>query len=107
VAVIVALGMLWAHVSGGGTGPGAGIRQAPPPQVLQRLGRVKGGEIPVSPGTVYHPSGFRLTGFDLTQSGNLIRTGMIEAVLAAVVITVSAIRRRHRRMRRAASTAST
>ena len=42
-------------------------------------------------------------GFHLADTGNLIRTCEIEAPLAAVVITVSAIRRRHRRMRRTAA----
>jgi hypothetical protein len=36
------------------------------------------------------------TGFHLADAGDLIRTCVIEAVLAAVVITVSAVRRRHR-----------
>jgi hypothetical protein len=44
-------------------------------------------------------------GFQLGDTGNLIRTCEIEAVLAAVVITVSVVRRRHRRMRRAAARA--
>lgn len=44
-------------------------------------------------------------GFHLTDTGNLIRTCEIEAVLAALVITVSVARRRHRRMRRAAARA--
>jgi hypothetical protein len=41
-------------------------------------------------------------GLDLADTGNLIRTCEIEAALAVVVITVSAVRRRHRRMRRTA-----
>jgi hypothetical protein len=46
------------------------------------------------------------TGFQLADTGNLIRTCEIEAVLAAVVITVSVIwRRRRRRMRRTAARA--
>jgi hypothetical protein len=45
-------------------------------------------------------------GFDLADTGNLIRTCEIEAVLAAVVITVNVIwRRRRRRMRRTAARA--
>jgi hypothetical protein len=39
-------------------------------------------------------------GFNLADTGNLIRTCEIEAVLAAVVITVSVVRRRRRRMGR-------
>jgi hypothetical protein len=43
-------------------------------------------------------------GFDLADTSDLIRTCEIEAALAAVVITVSAIKRRRRRIRRAAAT---
>lgn len=98
VAVIVGLGLLWAHASGGG----GGFRQ-PPPAALPRLGPVKDGVIRAGPGIDYHPRGFRLTGFQLADAANLIRTGVIESLLAAVVITVSVLRRRRRRMRRAAA----
>ncbi len=91
VAVIVGLGMLWAHASG--TGSGSGLRRAPSREVLQRLGQIKTGVIRV------HSD----NGFHLADTGNLIRTCEIEAVLAIVVITVSAVRRRHRRMRRTAA----
>jgi hypothetical protein len=104
VAVIVGLGLLWAHVSGGGTG-GAAIRQAPSSVTPQQLKQIKAGVVRVPPGTDFHPSGFQLTGFQLANANNLIQTCMIEAVLAAVVITVSAIRLRHRRMRRTATRA--
>jgi hypothetical protein len=60
VAVIVGLGMLWAHVSGGGTGA-SHLGRAPSRVVILRLQQIK-----------------------------------------AVVITVSAAWRRHRRMRRTA-----
>lgn len=93
VAVIVGLGMLWAHASG--TGSGSGLRRAPSREVLQRLGQIKTGVIRV------HSD----NGFHLADTGNLIRTCEIEAVLAIVVITVSAVRRRHRRMRRTAAKA--
>lgn len=73
VTVVVGLGMLWAHASGGGGG----------------FGRADLGG-----------------GFQLARAGDLIRTCVIEAVLAAIVITVSAIRRRHRRMRRSAATSA-
>ena len=43
------------------------------------------------------------TGFNLADTGDLIRTCVIEAVLAAAVITVSAVRLRHRRIRRTAA----
>lgn len=93
VAVIVGLSMLWAHASG--TGSGSGLRRAPSREVLQRLGQIKTGAIRV------HSD----NGFHLADTGNLIRTCEIEAVLAIVVITVSAVRRRHRRMRRTAAKA--
>jgi hypothetical protein len=92
VAVIVGLGMLWAHASGGGSGIGSVIRRAPPPQVLQRLKQIRAGAIRVQSGN----------GLQLSNTGNLIRTCVIEAMLAAVVITVSAVRLRQRRIRRAA-----
>ena len=82
VAVIVGLGMLWAHASGGGTGIGGDVRRAPPAGAI----------------TVHSDNGFHLA-----DTGDLIRTCVIEAVLAAVVITASAVRRRHRRLRRTAA----
>ena len=84
VAVIVGLGMLWAHDSGSGGGIGGGLRQAP----------IRAGVIRVQSDN----------GFNLADTSDLIRTGEIEAALAAVVITVSAIQRRRRRMRRATPT---
>ena len=93
VAVIVALGMLWAHASGGGTGTGSSLRRAPSREALLRLEQIKAGVISA------HPD----DGLHLADTGDLIRTCEIEAVLAAVVITVSAVRRRHRRMRRTAA----
>jgi hypothetical protein len=95
VAVIVGLGMLWAHASGGGTGIRGGLGRAPSREVLRRLEQIKAGTIRVHSGT----------GFHLADTRDLIRTCMIEAVLAAVVITVSAVRRRHRRVRRTAARA--
>jgi hypothetical protein len=92
VAVIVGLGMLWAHASGG-TGIGSGLGRAPSRAALLRLDQVKAGVIRV------HSD----NGFHLADTGNLIRTCEIEAVLAAVAITASVIRRRHRRMRRTAA----
>ena len=93
VAVIVGLGMLWAHASGGGAGIRSGLGQAPSRAALSRLEQVKAGMIRVHSGT----------GFHLADTRDLIRTCMIEAVLAAVVITVSAVRRRHRRAQRTAA----
>jgi hypothetical protein len=93
VAVIIGLGMLWAHASGGGTGIGSGFRRLPSGEALLRLKQIKAGVIRV------HSS----NGFDLADTRDLIRTGVIEAVLAGVVITVGGIWRRHRRMRRTAA----
>jgi hypothetical protein len=93
VAVIVGLGMLWAHASGGGTAVGSGLRRVPSREALTRLEQAKAGVIRV------HSD----NGLNLADTGNLIRTSEIEAALAAVVITVSAVRRRHRRMRRTAT----
>ena len=85
VAVIIGLGMLWAHASGGGSGP----RRAPSREALLRMQQIRAGVIGVRSDN----------GFNIADTGNLIRTFEIEAVLAAAVITVSAIRRRSRRMR--------
>jgi hypothetical protein len=93
VAVIVALGMLWAHASGGGTGTSGGVSRAPSREAVVRLEQIKAGVIRV------HSD----NGFQLADTSNLIRTCVIEAVLATAVITASAIRRRHRRMRRIAA----
>ncbi len=93
VAVVVALGMLWAHVSGGGTGAGSVIRRAPAPQALPQIRQIRDGVIAVRPDD----------GFHLGDTGDLIRTCVIEAVLATVVITVSAVRRRRRARRIAAA----
>jgi hypothetical protein len=93
VAVIVGLGMLWAHASG--TGIGGGPRRDPSHEAQLRLEQINPGMIRI------HSD----NGFHLADTGDLIRTCVIEAVLAAVVITVSAFRRRLRRMRRAAARA--
>jgi hypothetical protein len=47
VAVIVGLGMLWAHASGGGTGAGGDLRRAPSREALPRLNQIKAGAIRV------------------------------------------------------------
>ena len=96
VAVIVGLGMLWAHASGG-TGVGSGPRRAPSPEALLRLEQIKE---KIKTGVIRVPSD---NGFHLADTGNLIRTCEIEAILAVVVITVSVIWRRRRRMRRTAA----
>ena len=85
VAVIAGLGMLWAHASGG---PGRG--QAPSHEALLRLEQSKE---QIRTGVIrVHPD----NGFHLADTGNLIRTCEIEAVLAAVAITAGVIRRQRR-----------
>jgi hypothetical protein len=93
VAIIVGLGMLWAHASGG-TGVGSGPRRAPSPEALLRLEQIKE---KIKTGVIRVPSD---NGFHLADTGNLIRTCEIEAVLAVAVITVSVVRRRRHRTRR-------
>jgi hypothetical protein len=93
VAAIAGLGMLWAHACGSGTGSGSGLRRAASREALLRLEQVRTGVIRVHSGN----------GFHLADTGDLIRTCVIEAVLAAVVITVSAVRRRRHRGRRTAA----
>lgn len=93
VAVIVGLGMLWAHSSGGGTGTRSGLEHAPSRQALSRLSQIKAGAIRAQSDD----------GLNLADTGNLIQTCEIEAALATVVITVSALRLRRRRMRRTAA----
>ena len=96
VAVIVGLGMLWAHASGGtGTGPERCSPRTRPSCGWSRSRAGQGGVVRV------HSD----RGFNLADTGNLIRTCEIEAVLAAVVITASVVRRRRRRMRRMAARA--
>ncbi len=88
VAVIVGLGMLWAHASGGGTG--AGHLEKTPRAVILRMQQIKDGVVRVQSDN----------GLNLADTGDLIRTCVIEAALAALVITVAAVGRRRRRMRR-------
>lgn len=82
VGVIVAASVLWAHASGGGT---AGAVQPPPHAVLVRIGQIKAGRIPVRPNDE----------INLSQYQNLVRTGLIETALAAVLVTTGIIRRQH------------
>jgi hypothetical protein len=76
-----------------------GLSRPPSREALLRLGHVK--EL-IKAGVIRVHSD---DGFNLADTGNLIRTCEIEAVLAAVVIMVSVIRRRRRRMRRTAASA--
>ncbi len=108
VAVTIGLGLLWAHAYGGGTGTGPGSSTGPgagtgpgngriPPRVaLMRLGHGKAAGLMQA-----RSSG----GFQIADASNLIRTVLIEAVLAAVVIAFSVAWRRHRRMQRMAASA--
>jgi hypothetical protein len=86
VAVIVAASVLWAHASGGGT---ADAMQPPPHAVLVRIGQIKAGRIPVRSND----------GINFSQYQNLVRSGLIETALAAVVVTIGIIRRQQRRAR--------
>lgn len=76
VAVIVILGLAWGHASG--AGPSA------------------------QDGVVFYGRGGGGPGLSLADSGELIRTFLIEAAIMTVVITASAVRRQRRRARRAA-----
>lgn len=73
VGVIVALGLAWGHASG-----------------------------PGQDGVIFYGRRGSGPGFSLSRSGDLIKTGLIEAVIMTVVITVSAVRRQRRRARRTA-----
>ena len=87
---------MWQEQRSGGTGTGigGGLRRAPSREALLRLQQIKACVIRIQSGN----------GFHLANTGNLIRTCVLEAMLAAVVIAVSAVRLRHRRMRRTAAT---
>lgn len=78
VAVIAGLCLLWAHVASGGTG-------------------INGQHV----NTVVFRADYT-NGFPLGHVRNLLRTCIIELLLAAAVITVSATWHRRRRSRRAA-----
>jgi hypothetical protein len=77
VGAIVALGLAWGHASGTG-----------------------------QDGFAFYGPGGRGPGFSLSNSGDLIKTVEIEAVIMTVVITISALRLRRRRARRAGPAAS-
>jgi hypothetical protein len=86
VAIIVAGAVVWAHASGTS---GASLR-VPPPRVLEKFARIRANELGGRPDTGLH----------LSNTNNLIRTGLIEAALAAFVITINAISRQRHRMKR-------
>jgi hypothetical protein len=106
VAVIVGVGLLWAHLAGGGTGTaGHEIARVPSSGAVQRLRHLKGyptGPVRIGQNYLGRPS----VGFShLGDIHNLMQTCEIEVALAAVVITVSVVARRQRRKRRAAAEA--
>jgi hypothetical protein len=103
VAVIVGLGLLWAHLSGGGTGAGGELIRGPSPEAVQRLRHLKGGPTGLVRIGQNYPGRPSVGLSHLGDIHNLIQTCEIEAAAAAVVITVSAIRLRRRRARRAAA----
>jgi hypothetical protein len=106
VAVIIGLGLLWAHEYGGsststrpgtgpGTGGGAGNGGLPPRVAAMRLAHGKAAGLIQA----HSSSG----GFQIADASNLVRTILIEAALAAVVIAASVAWRRHRRLQRMAA----
>jgi hypothetical protein len=100
VAVIVALGLAWAHASGasvpGGHHPGVirppGVTAAPQPQALPGKGAGGRGIAAGDP---------RLAGgLSLEHLQNLVRTTLVETVVIGIVVAASAARLRRRRARR-------
>jgi hypothetical protein len=95
VAVVIALGVAWAHSAEAGwlagRDRGAGPVRIPPSQLakVQALHAARARQ---------HGGG---PGLSLSNSGDLIRTAVVMALIMAVVVTLSAARRRHRRARRA------
>jgi hypothetical protein len=87
VTVVVVGAVIWAHTAGTG---GGGVRQIPSQQVIIRFNSLKAAHLLVRSDN----------GFDLSNTQDLIRTSLIEAVLAAAVITIGAVRRQVRRARR-------
>ena len=87
VAAVTALAVAWAHSSEASwlAGPGPVSHRCPPPQI-QLARRADNGP-----------------GLRLSDSGDLIRTALIESAIAAAVIALSALRRQRRRMTRRTS----
>lgn len=90
VGVIVLVAVLWAHGSPGG---------GPPVSVVNPKGLVHVAGPP--PG--FHEGPERRPGLSLSNSGNLIRTIIIEAAIASVIVAASAVRRQQRRRARQAA----
>lgn len=100
VAVVVALGVVWAHASGNGPArehrPGPG---SPRGIIAQKRIRALHGKI--VDGRIVIPGRPRLdSGFNLANLQNLERTAVVEAVVIAIVVAASAARRQRRRARR-------
>jgi hypothetical protein len=86
VAAITALAVAWAHSSEASwlAAPGPVVHR-PPPTQIQLARRADAG-----------------SGLSLSDSGELMRTAIIEAIIATAVIAASALRWHRRRARRAA-----
>jgi uncharacterized membrane protein YidH (DUF202 family) len=88
VAAVTALAVAWAHSREASwlAGPGPVARRHPPAQI--QLARRHADNGP---------------GLSLSDSGDLIRTALIESAIATAVIALSALRRHRRRMTRRTS----
>jgi hypothetical protein len=107
VAVVVALGVVWAHGSGNSLAGGHRVAAGSPAAIAaQRRIRALHGK--VIDGRIVIPGHSRqVGGFNLANVQDLTRTAVLEAVFIVVVVTASAARRRRRtRRRRALSGAS-
>lgn len=100
VAVLVTLGVAWAH----GTGHGlAGGHRADPrsPRVITAQQRIRAPHGKIVDGRIVNPGHSpRDDGFNLANLQDLERTAIIEAAAITVVVTASAARRQRRRARR-------
>jgi hypothetical protein len=86
VAVLVVASVLWAHASGGGIA--RSDQSVPAHAVMARISLIKAGRFPV-----VRPD----DGIHFSQVRNLVRTGLIEAALAAMVVAIGIVLRRRRR----------
>jgi hypothetical protein len=93
VAILVALGVTWAHAGGGGL-PGRS-RSGPGPATPVAAQHVTARQVAERQAAAH-----REDGFDLADSKDLERTVIVEGILAAVVVAVSSTRHRRRQARR-------
>lgn len=106
VAVVVALGVIWAHASGNGLarahrpGPGSPRGVVAQQRIRALHGKVADGRIVIRGRR--RPDG----GFNLANLQDLERTAVVEAVVIAVVVAASAARRKQRRRARRRHTLS-